>query len=84
MLTTTINPAGKWLEAGAAASYLRMTAAAGTVAGLVAAGRTRAQEEHGRKLADHVDWSEGYMKDVGKRITDLEECTKRQRRSFFR
>ena len=44
----------------------------------------RTQEEHGRKLAEHVDWSEGYVRDVGERIGALEECTKRQRRTFFR
>lgn len=45
MQTTKINPAGKWLEVGAAASFARMVAAAGTAVGLAAAGRTRAEQQ---------------------------------------
>lgn len=43
MKTTTINAAGDWLEAGAAASYLRARAA-GLPAGVTDAGRTNAEQ----------------------------------------
>lgn len=44
MLTTKITTS-KWLRSDAAASFARMVAAAGTSSGLVAAGRTRAEQQ---------------------------------------
>lgn len=45
MKITQITAAGKWLRADAAASFARMVTAAGTSEGLVAAGRTRAEQQ---------------------------------------
>ena len=45
MLRATITASGKWLAPGAAASWLRMVAASGDLSGLVAAGRTHAEQE---------------------------------------
>ena len=44
MQTTKIDTAGHWLRSDAAASYLRMWEASGKAGGLVAAGRTWAQQ----------------------------------------
>ena len=43
----------------------------------------RTQAEHGKKLAEHIDWSEGYVAEMGERVGRLEEA-KPKRRLFGR
>jgi cytoskeletal protein RodZ len=41
------------------------------------------QVSHGKALTEHVEWSEGYVKDTAQRLKTLEDCGSPRRRRWF-